>query len=388
MERGGVIERALPMGVLRRTKLCRHWVNSGRCVFANQCGFAHGEAELQPTPDFTKTALCREYKQTGKCSGDDCPFAHGKQEIRTPSYLRFRHHGKGQARRLNNEAQTHHGDGDSNGRSHYSASVDSAPEIPAVTTSLRGSGNLTGPGGVEREAATQLTTEWSSHVMAYDSPPFRSTVCSDQTYAQPDAWPSRSFKHPVPMFANQGNTQVSGIVITPEPQQWPRRGPGPVALAPPQLVRQPFCPTQAPRPNFDAPSRLVHAGHGFMQTNQPPVQHANGDNCDEPPFQYANGNNSGQPPIQYGNGNNCAQMNRTVPGHNMGNVVQDALGQGWHARSTEQANASFAAVGPAPNLSQDSHSTEVPNWLHHYFCMAPNDLEPLLRSVMYQPYFV
>ncbi len=96
--------------------MCAFFVE-GRCPFeATTCAFAHNVTELRQSPDLTKTKLCvatcdrsrcqyahtvdelrgtdlyyksrlcRFFEKQGKCNlGDKCRFAHGDQELRTPS---------------------------------------------------------------------------------------------------------------------------------------------------------------------------------------------------------------------------------------------------------------------------------------------------------------
>lgn len=45
------------------------------------CSFAHGEQELRGTPEFFKTALCNGYLKGSCKAGDNCRYAHGKEEL-------------------------------------------------------------------------------------------------------------------------------------------------------------------------------------------------------------------------------------------------------------------------------------------------------------------
>lgn len=67
----------------KKTELCSFFAR-GQCKKAHNCDFAHGEDELIYKPDLWKTALCRDW-QGHRCSRPSakCPFAHGRQELRT-----------------------------------------------------------------------------------------------------------------------------------------------------------------------------------------------------------------------------------------------------------------------------------------------------------------
>jgi len=77
---GAVLESAVAQGQLRRTKLCLHWMKEGCCLRGPQCDFAHGPQELMNAPDFRKTAMCHAFVETGECTREACPFAHGRAE--------------------------------------------------------------------------------------------------------------------------------------------------------------------------------------------------------------------------------------------------------------------------------------------------------------------
>eukprot|EP01001_Neometanema_parovale_P007305 NODE_3615_length_1188_cov_90.530516_g3434_i0.p1 GENE.NODE_3615_length_1188_cov_90.530516_g3434_i0~~NODE_3615_length_1188_cov_90.530516_g3434_i0.p1 ORF type:complete len:289 (-),score=66.67 NODE_3615_length_1188_cov_90.530516_g3434_i0:252-1118(-) len=106
----------------RKSKLCRNF-SAGNCTYGERCTFAHGEHELgqgggnkrsfsamnggmgmgmdmgygmgmgmmggmgmgAKRGNLTKTSLCRTFSSTGMCQfGDNCRYAHGEHEIRTP----------------------------------------------------------------------------------------------------------------------------------------------------------------------------------------------------------------------------------------------------------------------------------------------------------------
>lgn len=64
-----------------KTKLCAFW-EKNRCTRGSSCKYAHGEHELQATPDLTNTALCREMSEKGRCDKENCPFAHSWETLR------------------------------------------------------------------------------------------------------------------------------------------------------------------------------------------------------------------------------------------------------------------------------------------------------------------
>eukprot|EP00933_Yihiella_yeosuensis_P065015 TRINITY_DN68615_c0_g1_i1.p1 TRINITY_DN68615_c0_g1~~TRINITY_DN68615_c0_g1_i1.p1 ORF type:complete len:225 (+),score=67.70 TRINITY_DN68615_c0_g1_i1:73-747(+) len=65
---------------LSKTKMCIHF-EKNQCKYGEDCTFAHSEEELQPGLDLKKTRLCKAFER-GKCNKDNCPFAHGEDELR------------------------------------------------------------------------------------------------------------------------------------------------------------------------------------------------------------------------------------------------------------------------------------------------------------------
>lgn len=63
-----------------KTKLCLLWKN-GSCR-RRRCHFAHGEHELQKSPDLSKTAMCKAMQKNGVCDDRTCKFAHDMSELR------------------------------------------------------------------------------------------------------------------------------------------------------------------------------------------------------------------------------------------------------------------------------------------------------------------
>ena len=73
----------MPTQVLVKTRLCAFFARR-ECTQGSSCPFAHGEHELRTVPNLTKTRLCQEYRQTGKCSAErSCQFAHSREELRS-----------------------------------------------------------------------------------------------------------------------------------------------------------------------------------------------------------------------------------------------------------------------------------------------------------------
>ncbi|CAK9008351.1 unnamed protein product [Durusdinium trenchii] len=67
---------------LKRTKICRFWV-FGRCALGDDCNFAHSKDDLQEQPNLVATELCFQFMSRGTCRrGADCTFAHGVSELR------------------------------------------------------------------------------------------------------------------------------------------------------------------------------------------------------------------------------------------------------------------------------------------------------------------
>jgi len=68
--------------IFRKTKMCMFF-QQGNCQRGAACAFAHGDVELNPLPDLSKTKLCPNMNKAGKCPrGDECMFAHSEAELR------------------------------------------------------------------------------------------------------------------------------------------------------------------------------------------------------------------------------------------------------------------------------------------------------------------
>jgi len=79
----------------RKTELCAFF-ESGWCSKTERCQFAHGAAELNSVPDLKKTSLCKKWMQF-QCwrLSEQCSFAHGAQELRaTQAYIQKPKHPK------------------------------------------------------------------------------------------------------------------------------------------------------------------------------------------------------------------------------------------------------------------------------------------------------
>jgi len=90
----------LSLGRFAKTKLCSFF-QTGCCRHADarDCKFAHSFEGLVPKPDLSKTVICSNWT-FGKCSADDCPFAHGQSTLR-----KVRGRKKNADRRLSKEVQ-------------------------------------------------------------------------------------------------------------------------------------------------------------------------------------------------------------------------------------------------------------------------------------------
>lgn len=72
----------LGLGPLWKTVLCREFPH-GRCRFsAKDCSFAHGDDDLRPSPDMTRTSVCPTWMRNGECKNPECRYAHDSTELR------------------------------------------------------------------------------------------------------------------------------------------------------------------------------------------------------------------------------------------------------------------------------------------------------------------
>ncbi|CAE8610737.1 unnamed protein product [Polarella glacialis] len=70
-----------------RTKLCKFDL-LGICTRGQLCTFAHGWQSLRTEPDLYRTRLCSHYLRSGRCEdGDACRYAHSSKELRAKGEL-------------------------------------------------------------------------------------------------------------------------------------------------------------------------------------------------------------------------------------------------------------------------------------------------------------
>lgn len=68
--------------VCAKTKLCTFY-RQGRCPHDRFCKFAHGEHELQPALDLSRTKMCPALVRCGECKRRfSCTYAHSDAELR------------------------------------------------------------------------------------------------------------------------------------------------------------------------------------------------------------------------------------------------------------------------------------------------------------------
>jgi hypothetical protein len=63
-----------------KTKMCMFY-QKNRCAMGDQCVFAHHKQELSDQPDLLKTKLCYNFLR-GRCENNPCNYAHGNNELR------------------------------------------------------------------------------------------------------------------------------------------------------------------------------------------------------------------------------------------------------------------------------------------------------------------
>ncbi|TVU21584.1 hypothetical protein EJB05_31232, partial [Eragrostis curvula] len=102
-----------PEKVFYKTKLCDKFMSGGRCLYLEECTFAHGHAELRPPvplpPGARRSRLivphadadnkvhhynagkvCFEFRDTGRCSyGEKCNFAHSQAVVQPGAEIRY-----------------------------------------------------------------------------------------------------------------------------------------------------------------------------------------------------------------------------------------------------------------------------------------------------------
>lgn len=82
-----------------KTEICRNFKERSRCIYGDQCQFAHGRRELRDVVRNTKykTKLCQKYWMTGYCAyGPRCNFLHNEsdslEQPQKPQPPHHRHH--------------------------------------------------------------------------------------------------------------------------------------------------------------------------------------------------------------------------------------------------------------------------------------------------------
>jgi len=76
--------------ILYKTKMCKFHL-LGVCEKGENCPHAHTSEELRSRPDLSKTSLCRQLVNNGKCDNLNCTFAHTKDELRaTPNFFKMK----------------------------------------------------------------------------------------------------------------------------------------------------------------------------------------------------------------------------------------------------------------------------------------------------------
>merc|ERR1719158_834619 len=61
--------------------MCKFFI-LGVCAKGSDCQFAHDASEMQPSPDLSRTKICKTLINTGVCDDPDCKYAHNKDELR------------------------------------------------------------------------------------------------------------------------------------------------------------------------------------------------------------------------------------------------------------------------------------------------------------------
>jgi len=68
--------------IFTKTKMCRFNI-LGMCSRGEDCKFAHHREELNPLPDLSRTKLCKSLIFAGTCDDPACRYAHNADELRT-----------------------------------------------------------------------------------------------------------------------------------------------------------------------------------------------------------------------------------------------------------------------------------------------------------------
>merc|ERR1719414_54938 len=76
-------EEVAHVGPMWKTRLCIYNA-AGSCRKSKAaCPFAHGRADLRPSPDFERTSVCPSMLNCGRCYNPSCRYAHSKDQLRT-----------------------------------------------------------------------------------------------------------------------------------------------------------------------------------------------------------------------------------------------------------------------------------------------------------------
>lgn len=68
--------------VFEKTKMCKFHL-LGNCLRGDDCHFAHTKEDLHAPPDLARTKLCKTLIETGMCNDPECTYAHDAEELRT-----------------------------------------------------------------------------------------------------------------------------------------------------------------------------------------------------------------------------------------------------------------------------------------------------------------
>mmetsp|Transcript_3926 Transcript_3926/g.13117 ORF Transcript_3926/g.13117 Transcript_3926/m.13117 type:complete len:678 (+) Transcript_3926:106-2139(+) len=71
-----------PLSPLYKTRMCNFFV-VGACRAGPLCGFAHGDAELRPSPNFERTSICPTMLRSGACNKAGCRYAHRSVDLKS-----------------------------------------------------------------------------------------------------------------------------------------------------------------------------------------------------------------------------------------------------------------------------------------------------------------
>lgn len=85
-QRATVVTNSSASRRFHKTVMCSFFPK-GLCTKGKDCTFAHCETELEEAPNLIKTSLCLRWKNgTCRYTAEECPFAHGKRDLRPPGH--------------------------------------------------------------------------------------------------------------------------------------------------------------------------------------------------------------------------------------------------------------------------------------------------------------